>query len=208
MIPKIIHQIWVGDQNKRPYKMMETWKEKNPSWEYMLWTDANLPTMINRHHFDAFSPYHGKADILRYEVLKQHGGFFIDADSDCIKPLEDFLLDNDSFACFESEQHRPGLVANGYLAGIKDCQIFDILIQKISKMIPQHMNAMAPPWQLTGPTLLTNSIREYNYTKLKIYPSHYFIPSHFCGGNYTGSDHVFCRQYWGSTHGSYGNLGR
>ena len=39
----------------------------------------------------------GKADILRYELLYEHGGFFIDADSECINPLDDFLTDNKAF---------------------------------------------------------------------------------------------------------------
>ncbi|HCT52382.1 MAG TPA: mannosyltransferase, partial [Balneola sp.] len=53
MIPKIIHQIWIGDQSKRPSEMMKTWQDMNPDWEYMLWTDDNLPQIANRVQFDA-----------------------------------------------------------------------------------------------------------------------------------------------------------
>lgn len=207
MIPKIIHQIWIGDQSKMPKQFMDSWKEKNPSWQYMLWADENLPPMINKRQFDAYTPLNGKADILRYEVLKQYGGFFIDADSECIKPLEDFLLDNDSFACYESEIHRPWLIANGYLAGVPNCKLFDLLIKEISGMDPFLMNLYAS-WILTGPVLLTSIVKRFNYSKLKVYPSHYFIPSHFCGGNYSENDHVFCRQYWGTTTNSYKNSGK
>ena len=31
MIPKVIHQIWLGDQSNRPTPLMETWRDMNPS---------------------------------------------------------------------------------------------------------------------------------------------------------------------------------
>ena len=76
MIPKIIHQIWIGDQSKRPTEMMQTWQDMNPDWEYMLWTDDNLPEISNRIQFDAMKELAGKADILRYELLHNYGGVF------------------------------------------------------------------------------------------------------------------------------------
>ena len=40
-IPKIIHQIWIGNK-PRPEKLMDTWKEKNPDFEYKFWNEENL----------------------------------------------------------------------------------------------------------------------------------------------------------------------
>ena len=42
MIPKVIHQIWIGDQSKRPTEAMETIKKDNPDCEYKLWTEKEL----------------------------------------------------------------------------------------------------------------------------------------------------------------------
>jgi len=80
MIPKIIHQIWLGDQSKRPSSLIDTWKEINPDWEHILWTEENLPNLRNQEQFDSMKEWAGKADILRYELLHDYGGFFIDAD--------------------------------------------------------------------------------------------------------------------------------
>ena len=49
--------------------MMQTWIDKNPSWEYLLWSEDNIPTLINNKHFRNMREYSGKADILRYELL-------------------------------------------------------------------------------------------------------------------------------------------
>jgi mannosyltransferase OCH1-like enzyme len=201
-IPKIIHQIWIGDQSKRPVSLMKTWETMNPDWEYRLWTDDNLPELMCKNQFDKMVLIHGKADILRYEILYQEGGFFIDADSECTQPLDDFLLENDSFACYENESVRGDLVANGYLATTKENDLMWVLMNEINK-IP-NIN-ITDAWLVTGPKLLTNTIKKIDYTELKVYPSHYFIPKHHTGLEYTGDGKVYAKQYWGSTFG-YDNI--
>jgi mannosyltransferase OCH1-like enzyme len=52
---------------------------------------------------------------MRYEILHDHGGVYVDADSTCVRPLDDWLRDMRMFAIWESEQHRPGLIANGFI---------------------------------------------------------------------------------------------
>ena len=34
----------------------------------------------------------GKADIIRWEILYEYGGVFVDADSICIEPIDDHLI--------------------------------------------------------------------------------------------------------------------
>ena len=53
MIPKVIHQIWLGDQDRRPTPLIQTWKDMNPEWEHKLWTKENLPHLKCQEHFDA-----------------------------------------------------------------------------------------------------------------------------------------------------------
>ena len=48
MIPKIIHQIWLGDQSKRPNEFIKTWVDMNPSWKHILWTESNIPNLVNQ----------------------------------------------------------------------------------------------------------------------------------------------------------------
>jgi len=200
MIPKIIHQIWLGDQSKRPTKLIETWKEKNPSWEHKLWTDKNLPELVCKKQFDECPSFPGKADILRYQLLYQEGGFFIDADSECINPLDDHLTNNHCFCCWENEQVRQCLMANGYLASEPNCGLMKLLNDQISQY--QEMNY--PPlatWQVTGPLLLTNTVYRTKYP-ITVYPSWYFIPRHYSGIEYHGSGKVYAKQYWGTTPNS------
>jgi hypothetical protein len=41
MIPKILHQIWIGPK-PAPTNLMKTWKDKHPDFEYILWTEQEI----------------------------------------------------------------------------------------------------------------------------------------------------------------------
>lgn len=197
-IPKIIHQIWLGNE-KPPYRLMETWEAMHPDWEYKLWTDENIKDVIELlPQYHEIEEYCGKADILRYQILHKFGGVFIDADSQCLRRLDDFFLENNSFAAFENEEVRKGLIANGYLGATKDNELMKILIDKISKI--KNINAQ-PPWKITGPRLLTKTVVSLTYDGLAIYPSHFFMPVHYTGLKYKGDGLVYANQFWGSTFG-------
>ena len=90
-IPKIIHMIWIG-QKPFPYKKnLDTYKKKHPEWTIRLWTDKNIPKMVNKRIYDTVPVLATRADILRLEILAKYGGVYVDADSICVKPLDDLV---------------------------------------------------------------------------------------------------------------------
>jgi mannosyltransferase OCH1-like enzyme len=99
-IPKIIHQIWLGGNVPEKYeKFMQSWKFYNPDYKYKLWTDKDVNDIfITKRSILEACPNQGmKSDLLRYEILKQYGGVYIDVDFECIRPLDDLL--NLKFFC-------------------------------------------------------------------------------------------------------------
>lgn len=200
MIPRIIHQIWIGP-NRRPADLMETWRRLNPSFAYELWDDARCASFgfQNASKIAEQPEFAGKADLIRYEILRRHGGVYVDADSECVRPLEDGMLIHDSFACWENERVRPGLISNGTLGTTASNELMGLLIQEAGR---RDMTA-ARAWITVGPMLLTQTVMMNRYTELFIYPSHYFLPEHHTGLVYEGSGPVFARQHWGSTKGLY-----
>ena len=38
MIPKIIHQIWLGPLPP-PQRWLDSWRDHHPDWDYHLWTN-------------------------------------------------------------------------------------------------------------------------------------------------------------------------
>lgn len=206
MIPKILHFVWVGDETKRPDNCIQTWKDKNPDYEIRIWGNKELKETPwhNHEHMKAMGQkeLNGLADIMRYEILYYHGGISLDADSVCVRPLEDWLLETEDFACWESELARPGLIAAGYMGAIKGSLFQSQIIQDI---LAEQTVTDRMAWESVGPLRVTNTFRKTGWP-LTIYPSHYFIPEHFSGHKYEGKGPVFANQLWGSTKGIYEEL--
>lgn len=90
-IPKIIHQIWIGKKLPDEFKKFtESWKIYHPDWEYKLWTQDDIPKLnLRNRDFIEQSRNPGEiSDLLRYEILYQYGGVYLDVDFECLRSLE------------------------------------------------------------------------------------------------------------------------
>jgi mannosyltransferase OCH1-like enzyme len=201
MIPKIIHQIWLGHKFVRPEQEMQTWQTLNPEWEYKLWHENNLPEIQCHNLFESYMQqkiYHGASDILRNELLNIWGGFYADADSIAISPIPDKILIDDCFASYANEIINPNLIANGFMGAIPNCRLMRLLIHEILQM----KTISAEPWQQIGPQLLTRTIANHNYP-IKIYPSGMFIGTHWSGRKAKNCSNPISTHFWGTTLNSY-----
>lgn len=211
-IPKLIHQIWIGPK-KMPDTLMQTWKDQNEKngWQYMVWTEDVIAQYYpngfrNQSHIDAIEEWAGKADIIRYEILYDFGGIYIDADSICTHPLDDHFIDHDCFACYENEKVRGDLVANGYIGAVKGCNLMKSLIHRISSLPSvSKKDTGKNAWEIVGPRLFTDIINDGDYP-IHIYPSYVFMPVHHTGVKYEGSGLSYSEQLWGSTKDLYGKI--
>lgn len=206
MIPKLMHFVWIGDESKRPDNCINTWKKLNPSYKVYVWGNKDLEKnkWVNTEHMAEMYKKElcGVADMMRYEIIHAHGGIALDADSYCVRPLEDWLLEPSEIAVWESETLRQGLVSLNCIGCLPKSPFFKQVIQNI-KDKPTVVDREA--WQATGPQLLTDTWNQTKYP-LTIYPSHYFVPNHFAGKPYEGTGQVFAKQYWASTHGKNDTL--
>ena len=206
-IEKLIHFIWIGDETLIPLDCINSWRKKNPSFDFKIWGNKDLE---DKDWFfkDLISAWmtkeiNGAADLMRWEILYKYGGIALDADSKCINPLEDWLFKNDLFAAWENELKSPHLIATGAMGASKKHPFIKSVIDDIvnDKNI---FDGMA--WQKVGPLRLTNTYRNKGKNCMTIYPSHYFYPNHYTGLNYRGKGLVFADQAWGSTRKNYKNL--
>ena len=205
-IPKIIHQIWIGPK-PAPTKFMNTWKNKNPDYEYICWTEDKIKelnfTFKCQKIIDKTDLYHGKADIMRLEILYKYGGIYLDADSICVEPLDNDFINNTAFATYENEIKRGDLVANGNMGFIPGHPLcLDAINYILDKNNLQYILSN-PPWISLGPGLLTKLLKTGKYTKFVVYPSLTFLPLHFTGEKYEGHKKVYAYQEWGSTKENY-----
>lgn len=99
MIDKIIHQIWVGEYNipSREKRISQEIKEKHPDYQYYLWTDDNIPTIPIRlkNMYDVMykrKDYTFCADMIRWLVVYEYGGWYLDIDWEYISNLNNLNL--------------------------------------------------------------------------------------------------------------------
>jgi phosphorylcholine metabolism protein LicD len=188
-IPKIIHQLWVGE-HKVPWRYINTWKndyiKKNPDWKYMLWTEKELEelNMENKHIYDLEPTNNGKSDIARYEILYKYGGIWIDADSVWVngKSLNDLIegAKETNFFAARSLNDKDNL-ASGVVGSSKKHSNLRYLLDEFKKMESNYLELRKKymPWELIGP-LFIDKIR-LNNMPLTIYPTKYFYPVYWHG---------------------------
>lgn len=189
-IPKIIHQIWIGPhpfpQEAREWQ--QSWSKIHPDWEYKLWTNEDVKQLDfpNKKYFDEATNWGEKADILRYELIYEFGGLYVDVDFASLKPL-DFL----HYACdFYTGIHAvPLLFANKLRInnGLIAARPHHPILARAREQI-QHSRYGAGVASRTGPDFFTGVINDVLPASLAqgsvdmVFPSNFFYPSGPKGG--------------------------
>lgn len=105
LIPKIIHQIWIGGPVPDVFKKyMQTWQDMHPDWQYILWTDDTIQQLLplyNQTFFDASDGMGVKSDLLKWEIIYRFGGLYVDVDYECLQPLDQLHYLYDFYTAFQ-----------------------------------------------------------------------------------------------------------
>ncbi|MGB4192253.1 MAG: glycosyltransferase [Rickettsiales bacterium] len=124
IIPKIIHQIWLGDNDipKNFQYYLETWRKYHPNWQIKIWTKEdlikeNFSSMDLFHHARSYAE---QSDLMRYELLLRYGGLYIDTDIECFKSFEEFHHKYDFYANMEPPalNKKRVTIANNMIASV------------------------------------------------------------------------------------------
>ncbi|TNJ46462.1 glycosyl transferase [Tamlana fucoidanivorans] len=95
MIPKIIHYCWLSD-DEFPNLIrfcIESWKEKLPEYEFMLWDTNRFPVEDNIWVKQAFQAkkYAFASDYIRLYAVLKYGGIYLDTDVEVVKSFNSLL---------------------------------------------------------------------------------------------------------------------
>ncbi len=107
-IPKIIHQIHLGDPpSAETEAMIQTLRDKNPDFKHILWTEPDLARIgFNAKSLQEVYPtYAGVSNALRIHLIAIYGGIYADTDIECLQPL-DCLTRYDAFGAIQDTQGR------------------------------------------------------------------------------------------------------
>jgi len=183
-IPNIFHQIWLGEKAipffLRGYSI--TWKEKHKRWEYMFWNDSKSQLLI-KNNFPHLLPVFEnalyltqKVDIIKYVVLAEFGGVYVDFDYECLRSIDDLLVTS---ICIGLEPRDEALhkefsyfLGSAFMAAAPKSLFFQKTIERCQKL----MELMTPHWQefgkyhyameTTGPTLINRVYHDFENKQL------------------------------------------
>lgn len=211
-IVKKLHIIWIGSEDKTPWDNIETWQEKHPDWEFRLWGNSELeeydwPRRVLLQSYLMEGRYPAVADIMRYKILLDEGGFVAPADSVCLHNVEPLLKGHTAIGVYENEKVRPGLISPLYYAK-PDHPLVRALIDRLPDTPP-----LAPrpailhgktvrnkaPWMVTGNAHMRRVVESQEWDGLRILPSYRFNPIHHTGERYNGNGRVYGVQQYAST---------
>ncbi|WP_242335266.1 glycosyltransferase family 32 protein [Limosilactobacillus urinaemulieris] len=94
MIPKIIHYAWFGSEKPEQIKnRVNEWKSVLPEWKFICWNENNYDIHKFKFSGDKYDKgqYGYIVDELRYDVLYNYGGFYLDTDEVIKKDLTPLL---------------------------------------------------------------------------------------------------------------------
>lgn len=162
-IPKLLHMIWVGNpMPEHLSKNITRWTDMHPGWVVNVWGDEDLTWLQNQEYFDNAASHvppdavgQFKADIARYEILYNLGGFYADVDTYPLRNIEPALEGLTEFAAAEDQR----FIGNTYLGAVPEHRVFANLIKYLPESIDRNFGAR--PCISTGPQYLTPSWRHY-----------------------------------------------
>lgn len=124
MIPKIIHQIWSDKQKPLPKaceELTQTWKNNHPEWDYRFWNEALLDAFIHDNFPEYEQRYRSLShdiqrwDVIRYLILYQMGGVYVDIDYECLMPIDSLLANHTCCFAREAEAQFQGDTCGAYI---------------------------------------------------------------------------------------------
>lgn len=106
LIPKVIHYFWFGGNPKSELieRCIESWKRNAPDFEIIEWNESNCDIHVNRYVEEAYAAkkWAFVADYFRMEKIAEHGGVYLDTDTELMRSPCMLLLDSAFFA-FETK---------------------------------------------------------------------------------------------------------
>lgn len=210
MIPKIIHYCWFGGKElpESAKKCIESWKKYCPDYEIKRWDESNIDIHENRFISQAYQAkkYAFVSDYVRFKVLIEEGGIYLDTDVQLMKSLND-LLDKHAFMGFEKIGNTVSGVAPGLIIGSEPHASFLYDMVNLYNQLA-YFDEQSNPIAKTVVKYLTDYLVEKGcivedrlqiVDDIVLYPSEYFCPKDYESGEIHLTENTYSIHHYDST---------
>lgn len=178
-------------------KCIESWKKFLPDYKLMLWNEDNYDVNSIKFTRQAYQKkkYAFVIDPVRLQLLREHGGIWLDTDIEIIKNL-DPLLELPAFMSFGSDT----LLHTGIVGSEKGAAWTDEYWKYMNRKPFIRWNGRlnkTPSTVIISRILkkrgvkLDNTFQIYD-DSLHIFPKDYFCPKDYKTGKITITDNTYC----------------
>ena len=112
IIPRILHQTW-DDYNipKIAVPWIKSLLMRHQGWEYWFWTQHDVKCYLRHKHpkylelYNHYAAIIYRTDVMRYFLLYDYGGIYLDLDVEALKPLDVWLHLAPAILSHETYEH-------------------------------------------------------------------------------------------------------
>jgi hypothetical protein len=182
-----VHQIFLSDNESKSMDLTRFHGEKLYGDSYRLWDFGEILNLLSdsfsreiKEAFNTLVPYAYKADLARYCILYQYGGFYLDLGVSNFKPFP--VLDNDLIAFSDGfDGESSWNVSNGLIYANPKIGILENCIIQVVQNSKSDYYGKTPLWP-TGPGLfgreIARSVGDFRI-ELGNYDWHYYRRNRF-----------------------------
>jgi len=176
-IPKIFHFIWVGSNNipDAYKKYINSWRKYHNDWKIRIWTNDDLTysNFINLDKINMSTKMAQKADIMRYEIIYNYGGIYVDCDFEVLKNIEGIISNCDFFTCNgDHDCHNQNVITNAFFGAT----IYNEISMKLKNDISNIDIGIKDVNEETGPFYFGNILNNNFKDKYNSIPPRLFFP--------------------------------
>jgi mannosyltransferase OCH1-like enzyme len=182
-IPKIIHYCWFGGKplSALGKKCLASWEKYLPEYQIIRWDEGNFDVNSVPYTKESYQlkKYAFVSDYVRYKVLYDFGGIYMDTDVEVLKNLDEFL-ENEAFSCFEDFNFvNPGSILGSVKENLILKDIMNLYENSDFINLNTSLNLKTAPQILTELLINRGLEKKDVYQRVSgvaIYPKEYFCP--------------------------------
>lgn len=166
MIPKVAHVIWIGKPMPRHLRdLVEGFEATHPDWKLLWWHEREIEELGLQNgdlyrRAPEFVPEDSvcqfRSDLARYEIVRRHGGMYLDCDFRWQRSVNQEIAGRDFMTVWEIQDK---FAANGLFASVPDHPILSEMIEAIPKRLAEPRPNGWRSNRLTGTHVFTPIVR-------------------------------------------------